>query len=55
MNDTGEDVKQGSLLISNYGKGIFIYTGLSFFRQLPAGVEGAYELFINLISAGQSE
>ncbi len=55
MNDTGEDVKRGSLLISNYGKGIFIYTGLSFFRQLPAGVEGAYKLFINLISAGQSE
>ncbi|MBK9099132.1 MAG: PIG-L family deacetylase [bacterium] len=55
MNDTGEDVKRGSILISNYGKGIFIYTGLSFFRQLPAGVEGAYKLFINLISADTNE
>ncbi len=55
MNDTGEDVKRGSLLISKYGKGTFIYTGLSFFRQLPAGVEGAYKLFINLLSAGINE
>ena len=52
MNDTEETPKQGSLLIANYGKGKFIYTGMSFFRQLPAGVEGAYRLFINLISAG---
>lgn len=55
MNDTGEEVKKGSLLISKYGKGTFIYTGISFFRQLPAGVEGAYKLFINLISAGSDE
>ena len=55
MNDTGEDVKRGSLLISKYGEGTYIYTGLSFFRQLPAGVEGAYKLFINLISAGTDE
>ncbi len=55
MNDTNENPKQGSLLISKYGKGTFIYTGLSFFRQLPTGVEGAYKLFINLISAGSNE
>jgi len=55
MNDTGETPKDGSLLITNYGKGIFIYTGLSFFRQLPAGDEGAYRLFINLLSAGVDE
>jgi hypothetical protein len=55
MNDTGETPKQGSLLIAKYGNGNFIYTGLSFFRQLPAGVEGAYRLFINLISAGINE
>jgi len=55
MNDTGETPKTGSLLAAKYGKGIFIYTGLSFFRQLPAGVEGAYKLFINLLSAGINE
>lgn len=55
MNDSGESAKLGSLLIANYGKGKFIYTGLSFFRQLPSGVEGAYRLFINLISAGVNE
>jgi hypothetical protein len=55
MNDTGESPKDGSLLVTNYGKGKFIYTGLSFFRQLPAGIEGAYKLFINLLSAGEDE
>jgi hypothetical protein len=55
MNDIGEPPKDGSLLITKYGKGVFIYTGISFFRQLPAGVEGAYRLFINLLSAGIDE
>ena len=49
-NDPGEDVQKGSLLYTNYGEGKFIYTGLSFFRELPAGVTGAYRLFVNLIS-----
>ena len=49
-NDPGEDVQKGSLLYTNYGEGRFIYTGLSFFRELPAGVTGAYRLFVNLIS-----
>ena len=49
-NDPGEDPKKGSLLVADYGKGAFIYTGISFFRQLPAGVPGAYRLFANLIS-----
>lgn len=52
LNDTGEAPKLGSLIYAPYGKGHFIYTGLSFFRQLPAGVPGAYRLFANLISAG---
>ena len=39
------------LLWARHGKGIFIYTGYAFFRQLPAGVPGAYRLFINLVSA----
>ena len=55
MNDKGEIPKSGSLLFTKYGRGNFIYTGLSFFRQLPAGVEGAYKLFINLLSAGIDE
>ena len=50
MNDKGEKANEGSLLVTEYGKGRFIYTGLSFFRELPAGVPGAYRLFVNLIS-----
>jgi hypothetical protein len=53
MQDKGESPKQGSLLVADYGKGKFIFTGLSFFRELPAGVPGAYRLFANLISYGQ--
>jgi LmbE family N-acetylglucosaminyl deacetylase len=52
-NDTGETVKEGALLYTQYGKGYYIYTGLSFFRELPAGVTGAYRLFANLISVGK--
>lgn len=47
--DPGEKEQNGGLLIMNSGKGQFIYTGLAFFRQLPAGVPGAYRLFINLL------
>jgi LmbE family N-acetylglucosaminyl deacetylase len=50
MKDPGETDQDGSLIIANYGKGRFIYTGLVFFRELPAGVPGAYRLFANLIS-----
>lgn len=50
MHDTGDTEKNGSLLVADYGKGKFVYTSLSFFRQLPAGVTGAYRLFINLLS-----
>ena len=53
MQDPKETPKQGSLLVADYGKGKFIFTGLSFFRELPAGVPGAYRLFVNLISYGQ--
>ncbi|PRX55193.1 PIG-L family deacetylase [Flagellimonas meridianipacifica] len=55
MNDKGESPKEGSLLIAPYGKGHYIYTGLSFFRELPAGVSGAYKLFANMLSIGKSE
>jgi len=47
--DPGEKEKNGSLLVARYGKGYFVYTGLAFFRQLPAGVPGAYRLMVNLI------
>jgi LmbE family N-acetylglucosaminyl deacetylase len=49
-HDPSEDAKNGGLLVANHGKGSFIYTGYSWFRQLPAGVPGAYRLFVNLIS-----
>lgn len=50
MNDKGEQPQEGSLIYCNYGKGKYIYTGISFFRQLPAGVPGAFKLFSNLIA-----
>lgn len=53
MNDTGEPARNGSLLVAPYGEGYYIYTGLSFFRELPEGVPGAYKLFANLVSAGK--
>lgn len=52
-HDKGETAKKGGLLIAPYGKGNFVYTGLSFFRQLPAGVTGAYKIFANLIALPQ--
>jgi len=53
MHDPGEPPRKGSLLATRYGKGAFVYTGLAFFRQLPAGVPGAYRLFANLIAYGR--
>jgi hypothetical protein len=50
MHDQGEEDLLGSLIVRNEGKGRFIYTGLVFFRELPAGVGGAYRLFANLVS-----
>ena len=50
MNDPGEAPNNGALITTNYGEGRFVYTSLAFFRQLPAGVPGAYRLFINLLS-----
>jgi len=55
INDSGETPKNGSLLIAKFGKGNYIYTGLSFFRELPAGVSGAYKLFANMLSVGKDE
>ncbi|MBA4275247.1 PIG-L family deacetylase [Flavobacterium sp.] len=49
-NDKRESPKDGALLIAPYGKGHYIYTGLSFFRELPEGISGAYKLLANMIS-----
>jgi LmbE family N-acetylglucosaminyl deacetylase len=51
-NDAGEPPRDGGLLVAKHGDGWFVYTGYSFFRQLPAGVPGAYRLFANLIALG---
>lgn len=53
MHDKGETPKKGSLLVAKHGKGYYIYTGLSFFREFPAGVSGAYRLFTNMLSIGK--
>jgi LmbE family N-acetylglucosaminyl deacetylase len=49
-HDLGEPPKQGGLLLTSYGRGTYIYTGYSFFRQLPAGVPGAFRLFANMLA-----
>ena len=55
MADPGEDPQQGSLLVAKYGEGYFVYSGISWFRELPAGVPGAFRLFANLVSLGKAE
>jgi hypothetical protein len=54
-NDPGETPMDGGLLVAKAGKGYFVYTGYSWFRQLPAGVPGAYRLFANLVSLRGAE
>ena len=54
MNDAGEPARDGSLLVAKYGNGHYVYTSLSFFRELPEGVPGAYKLFANIVSLGKS-
>jgi len=53
MQDAMEDPSSGSLLVAKYGEGYYIYTGLSFFRQFPEALPGAYRLFANMISIGK--
>jgi hypothetical protein len=55
MHDPGEGDDDGSLIIAKYGKGVFVYTGLVFFRELPAGVPGAYRLLANLIALNRKK
>jgi len=51
-HDPNEPDQKGGLLYAKYGKGIYIYSGYAFYRQLPAGVSGAIRLFVNIVSAG---
>jgi hypothetical protein len=51
--DPGAQPLRGGVLIAPLGRGTYVYTGLSFFRQLPAGVTGAYRLFANLLALGK--
>jgi hypothetical protein len=54
-SDADEPAREGGLIIAPYGEGHFAYTGISFFRQLPAGVPGAYRLMANLIALSKNE
>jgi hypothetical protein len=51
-NDPGQQPQNGGLLLAQFGKGYYIYTGYAFFRQLPFGVPGAIRLYVNLLSVG---
>jgi hypothetical protein len=53
-HDPGEGPLEGCLLVARVGKGTYVYTGLAFFRELPAGVPGAYRLFANLLALAAS-
>jgi hypothetical protein len=55
MSDPGEPPSRGALLVAQYGRGLYVYTTMAFFRQLPAGVPGAARLFVNLLSARASQ
>lgn len=55
MNDPGEKSDNGSLIVTKYGKGWFTYTGIVFFRELPAGVPGAYRLLANIIALNRKK
>jgi LmbE family N-acetylglucosaminyl deacetylase len=55
IKDPNEKASDGSLIIGKYGKGNFVYTGLVFFRELPAGIPGAYRLFVNLLSLPENK
>ena len=55
FQENGDPAMEGSLLVAKYGEGYYMYTGLSFFRELPAGVPGAYKLLTNMISIGKND
>jgi hypothetical protein len=55
MNDAGDPPNNAGILVARVGRGTYVYTTLSFFRQLPAGNPGAARLFINLLAAGRRD
>ena len=54
-NDPEEPPRNGGLITAPYGEGYFVYTGISFFRELPAGVTGAYRLLANILALGEQD
>jgi hypothetical protein len=52
-HDTGEDPLHGGILVARFGEGYYVYTPLSWFRQLPEGVPGAFRIFANMLSLGK--
>jgi hypothetical protein len=54
LNDPGEKPNRGGIIVAPYGRGLYVYTTLAFFRQLPAGVSGGTRLFVNLLSMTNS-
>jgi len=55
MADPGEEAKRGGLVVTPLGEGLYVYTGIAFFRQFPEGVPGAYRLFANLVSLTRAD
>ena len=53
-HDPGEPPNEGGMLYTRYGNGVYIFSAYSWFRQLPAGVPGAYRIFANMLSAGRT-
>ena len=54
-SDPEEPSRDGSLIVAPYGEGYFVYSGISFFRELPAGVSGAYRLLSNILALSKSQ
>ena len=54
MHDPGQPPQRGGMLIASYGKGLYVYDALALYRQLPAGVPGAYRILANLVSASKT-
>jgi hypothetical protein len=53
-HDPGQEPQNGGLLVARYGKGFYIYDAFALYRQLPAGVPGAYRILANLVSLGKN-
>ena len=54
-HDAGQDPQKGGLLYARYGRGVYVYTALAFFRQMPEGVPGSFRIMANLLSLGKNK